>query len=57
VQPSLFDLWLGDDSLSQSPAFVMFDLMVRVLSPYEFNPWNWTPLGVVLNDRVDSNRL
>src|ERR1700726_2406247 len=57
LQPSLFDLWLGDDSLSHSPAFVMFDLMARVLSPYEFNPWNWNPLGVVLNDSVDFNRL
>jgi NTE family protein len=57
LQPSLFDLWLGDDSLSRSPAFVMFDLMARVLSPYEFNPWNWNPLGVVLNDSVDFNGL
>jgi NTE family protein len=57
LQPSLFDLWLGDDSLSHSPAFVMFDLMARVLSPYQFNPWNWNPLGAVLSDSVDFNRL
>jgi NTE family protein len=39
------------------PAFMFFDLMTRVLSPYQFNPLNYNPLRDVLEKTVDFERL
>jgi NTE family protein len=35
----------------------MFDAMTRLLSPYEFNPFNLNPLKDVLNGSIDFDRL
>ena len=40
-------------SLENSPAFVMFDLISRLYSPYQFNPLNYNPLRQVLEQSVD----
>ena len=48
---------LGRWSLDNSPAFVMLDLLARVLSPYELAPWAPNPLEAVLAERVDFGRL
>ena len=53
LQPSVFDRMLHDHSLLHAPAFLAFDLMTRMLSPYEFNPLNYNPLRRVLEDTVD----
>ncbi len=44
-------------ALDRSPAAVAFDLLTRIASPYQFNPFNANPLRDVLNDQVDFERL
>ena len=57
LQPTLFDRMAHNHSLENSPAFLAFDLMTRMLSPYEFNPFNNNPLREVIEASVDFDRL
>lgn len=57
LQPTLLDRMLGNLSLENSPAFMMFDILSRVLSPYQLNPLNFNPLRSVLEQSVDFERL
>jgi NTE family protein len=57
LQPTWLDRLTGNRSLEHSPAFIMFDLMSRVLSPYQLNPMNLNPLYDVLVKSVDFDRL
>src|SRR5262245_48396179 len=40
LQPTWLDRLTGNRSLEHSPAFILFDLFSRLLSPYQFNPAN-----------------
>jgi NTE family protein len=53
LQPSLMDRIMKDHSLRWSPAFQFFDMLSRLMSPYEFNPMNLNPLRDVLEQSVD----
>ena len=53
LQPSLVDRLLGNHALHFSPAFVAFDLLTRLMSPYDFNPLNLNPLREVLRQSID----
>lgn len=53
LQPSLWDRLSHNHSLQNSPAFIVFDLMSRLLSPYQLNPGNYNPLRKVLEESVD----
>jgi len=53
LQPSWLDKMMGNHALQFSPAFVMVDLMSRLFSPYELNPFNQNPLREVLEASVD----
>ena len=57
LQPTLWDRATGNRSLENSPAFVMFDIISRMMSPYQFNPLNWNPLRHVLEQSVDFSAL
>jgi NTE family protein len=57
VQPSIFDRLSQNRSIERSPAFMFFDMMTRLLSPYQFNPLNYNPLRDVLEKTVDFERL
>jgi NTE family protein len=57
LQPSLLDRLAGNRALEHSPAFVMFDIWTRLLSPYQFNPFNYNPLRQVLEEVVDFAKL
>ena len=57
LQPTLLDRILGNRSLEASPAFVMFDLMTRLFSPYQLNPMNFNPLRQVLEQTVDFDAI
>ena len=43
--------------LDHSPMYLMTDMMLRVLSPYQFNPLNLNPLRDVLGRHVDFEAL
>ncbi len=57
LKPGIFDKLFSFGSGDQSPAFVAFDLMTRIMSPYQFNPLNLNPLRTVLEQSVDFNAL
>lgn len=57
LQPTFFERLQHNHSLESSPAFVMFDLVSRLYSPYQFNPLNYNPLRQVLEQTVDFEML
>ena len=57
LRPTIFDKLTGNRALEWSPAYVMFDLMSRLFSPYQFNPLNYNPLREVLLQSVDFDKL
>ncbi|MEZ5670319.1 MAG: patatin-like phospholipase family protein [Alphaproteobacteria bacterium] len=40
-------------NLDSSPVYFTFDLLSRLFSPYQFNPFDWNPLRTVLAEQVD----
>lgn len=57
IRRSPLSVYFGDWNLDTSPAFVAFDLMSRLVSPYEFNPLNVNPLHDLLAENVDFERV
>ncbi|MFO1072470.1 MAG: patatin-like phospholipase family protein [Geminicoccaceae bacterium] len=57
LQPSPLDRLMHNHALDGSPVFQLFDVMTRLLSPYQTNPWNWNPLRQVLEQSVDFAQL
>jgi len=53
IQPTVFDRLMGNKSLENSMPFMVFDMVTRVMSPYQFNPFNLNPLRHVLENSVD----
>ena len=57
IQPTLLDRLTHNHSLDMSPSFLFFDILTRLLSPYQFNPLNRNPLREVLEASVDMERI
>ncbi len=57
IQRSPFDIFWGNWSLDHNPAYLMFDVMSRLVSPYQFNPLNINPLRDLLEAEVDFDRV
>lgn len=57
LQPTSFDRYASGWNLDHSVAFVAFDMLTRMLSPYQLNPMNLNPLRGVLERSVDFRRL
>ncbi len=57
IQRSPLNILFGDWNLDTSPTFMAFDLMSRLVSPYEFNPLNINPLRELVEENVDFGRL
>jgi len=57
LQRSPLDRLLGRWSLDNSPAYLAFDLMTRVFSPYHLNPLDHNPLRTILAESIDFDRL
>ncbi|MEM6900568.1 MAG: patatin-like phospholipase family protein [Pseudomonadota bacterium] len=45
--------WFNDWNLDASPAYIYFDMLTRLVSPYDLNPTNINPLRDILHDQVD----
>ncbi|MGP1395616.1 MAG: patatin-like phospholipase family protein [Inquilinaceae bacterium] len=52
-QPTWLDRVTGDRNLGFSPGYAAFDLLMRVASPYQFNPFDYNPLRELLGDVID----
>jgi NTE family protein len=57
LKRSPIDVLLGRWSLDHSPAYVAFDIMGRLFSPYDFPFGARNPLARVLSDSIDFARL
>ncbi len=57
LQPTWLDRLMGNKSLDNSPAFLVMDMLTRLLSPYQLNPMNYNPLREVLTQVVDFEAL
>jgi NTE family protein len=51
------DILLGRWTLDSSPVYLALDLAARLFSPYDLNPGGANPLGKVLEESVDFDRL
>jgi NTE family protein len=57
LQRSPLDVLLGRWSLDHSPAYIAFDMMSRVFSPYDLAFGAANPLATVLAESIDFTRL
>jgi NTE family protein len=57
LQRTLFDMLFTNWSLDHNPALVFYDLMTRVVSPYQFNPLNINPLKAVVEREIDFDKV
>ena len=57
IQRSLLDRLLGRWTIDTSPAFVAWDIMSRMLSPYDLNPLGLNPLRDLLLEHIDFDCL
>jgi NTE family protein len=57
LQRSPLDRLMGRWTLDTSPAYLAMDLMTRVLSPYDLNPFGLNPLRTILGEIIDFDRL
>jgi NTE family protein len=57
IQPTPLDHLTGNKSLENSPPYIFFDLVTRLMSPYQFNPFDFNPLKQVLNQSMDFETL
>ena len=57
LQRSPLDRLMGRWTLDTSPAYVVMDLMARVLSPYDLNPLGLNPLRTILVESINFDRL
>jgi NTE family protein len=57
LRRSAWEMARGSWSLDNSPAYIWFDMVSRVASPYDLNPLNLNPLKYLLNRHVDFERV
>src|SRR5271166_4229675 len=57
LQPSWYDRITDNHRLDHSPAYFFLDMLSRVFSPYQINPFNYNPLRSVLEQVVDFEGL
>jgi NTE family protein len=57
IQPTPLDHLTGNKSLENSLPYIFFDLVTRLMSPHQFNPFDINPLRHVLNQSIDFEAL
>jgi NTE family protein len=57
LQASWFEQATRIYGLDRFPAYFFFDLLHRMLTPYQLNPFNYNPLKSLLEEVVDFERL
>jgi NTE family protein len=56
-QPSPFDKMMGNHNLDNSPAYMFFDALTRMFSPYQLNPSGKHPMKELLEELINFERL
>ena len=57
LTPSLFDYLYGSFGLDHSPSYIVLNTLSEFFSPYQLNPFNYSPLKNLLEEMVDFERL
>ena len=57
MQRTFFDRLSGGWSMDLSPIYMMFDMLTRVMSPYQLNPNNTHPLRSLLEQQIHFETL
>lgn len=57
LQRTPLDRLLGRWSLDYNPAYIMLDLMSRLVSPYDLNPFDIDPLRDMIESLIDFERV
>ena len=57
IQRTPMDVWFGNFSLENSPAYRLFDIFTRIFSPYDTNPLDINPLREVVEKTIDFDRV
>lgn len=57
MQRGPLDILLGRWTLDLSPAFIGFNMLARMFSPYDLNPGGANPLRDILQESIDFDRL
>ena len=57
LRRGLLDMLFGRWSLDASPGYVALDLLSRLASPYDLNPWDVNPLRDVVAAEIDFARV
>ncbi|RIA55964.1 patatin-like phospholipase family protein [Dichotomicrobium thermohalophilum] len=57
LKRSPIDVFMGNWSVSQSPALIFMEMFQSTISPYMFNPLNINPLADILESVVDFERV
>lgn len=57
IQRSPLDILMGNWALDTSPGYLMMDMLNRVASPYDLNPFDLNPLRDLVRDFVDFDKV
>jgi len=57
IQRSMFDRLMNRWSLDTSPGYLIMDLMSRIVSPYDLNPFGHNPIRSILEKSIDFAHL
>jgi NTE family protein len=56
-KPGILDILAGKYTMHNSPGFIMFDFLCKVMSPYQMNPFGTDPLKDVVEELFDFDKL
>ena len=56
-KPGFLDNTFGNGDIYNSAGYMMFNALTQVMSPYNFNPFNYNPLKDILLDLIDFEDL
>ncbi|MEM1129449.1 MAG: patatin-like phospholipase family protein [Pseudomonadota bacterium] len=57
IQRTPMDRMTGNWSLDHAPGFIWMDMMSRLMSPYDTNPFDYNPLREVVENFVDLDKV
>lgn len=57
IKTGLIEKSMGSWNVDFTPGFVFFDLMSRVMSPYQINPLGYNPLEEVIKKHIDFDKV